>query len=202
MANTAVVPTSTSILSISPRSNATTGTEIHLIPSARMEPLMQHYKAAGFSDEVSRVAATPRRPSTNCMYNDRWLCFTHWPARKGFDPLSPRAAEIAAFLYSLFDTHGLSPQTVKGYRNCLGLVLNQTGKAKVVQHKTTSDMISSMELQRTRVTPFLPQWDLGIALGALCKSPYESLREASLKHLTLKTIILLAMASTGRRSEL
>ena len=34
------------------------------IPSAGMEALMQHYQAAGFSKEVSRLAAAPRRPST------------------------------------------------------------------------------------------------------------------------------------------
>ena len=58
-----------------------------------------------------------------------------------------------------------------------------------------------MELQRPRVTPFLPQWDLGIVLEVPSK-PYEPLRGASFKHLTLKTVFLLAMASAGRRSEL
>ena len=60
----------------------------------------------------------------------------------------------------------------------------------------------SMELQRPRLTPVLPQWDLDIVLEALSKPPYKPLREASLKHLTLKTVFLLAMASGGRRSEL
>ena len=60
----------------------------------------------------------------------------------------------------------------------------------------------SMELQRPRLTPVLPQWDLGIVPEALSKPPYEPLREASLKHLTLKTVFLLAMASDGRRSKL
>ena len=64
-------------------------------------------------------------------------------------------------------------------------------------------MIMSMELQRPRLTPVLPQWDLGIVLS---KPPYEPLREAFLKHLTLKTVFLLTMASGGggggRRSEL
>ena len=101
-------PTSTlcgppSVFPISPRSTVTTGTETHLgwkvVPSARMEALMQHYKAAGFSDEVSRLAAAARQPSTDRMYNDRWLRFTQWPARERFDLLSPTAAQIAAFLY-------------------------------------------------------------------------------------------------------
>ena len=188
------------------RSSVTTGPEVCLrqkvVPSARMEALMRHYNTAGFSDKVSRLAAAPRRPSTNRMYDDRWLRFARWAAGQGFDPLDPTAAQIASFLFTLFDTHGLSPQTVKGYRTCLGSVLNRTGKAKVVMHKTISDMIASMELQRPRVTPVLPQWDLGIGLEALSKAPYEPLREASFKHLTLKTVFLLAMASAGRRSEL
>ena len=74
--------------------------------------------------------------------------------------------------------------------------------AAAVQAKTFYHMIMSMELQRPRLTPVLLQWDLGIFLEAVSKPPYEPLREASLKHLTLKTVFLLAMASAGRRSEL
>ena len=59
-----------------------------------------------------------------------------------------------------------------------------------------------MELQRPRITPILPQWDLGIVLEALSKPPCEPLLEACLKHLTLKSIFLLAMASAIRCSEL
>ena len=58
-----------------------------------------------------------------------------------------------------------------------------------------------MELQRPRLTPILPQRDLGIFLEALSKPP-EPLREASLKLLTLETVFRLAMASAGRCSEL
>ena len=159
-------------------------------------------KATGFSEEVSRLAAAPRRPSTNRMYDDRWGRFTRWAAGQDVDPLNPTAAQVASFLFDLFDKHGLSPQTVKGYRTCIGSVLSRTGKTRVVLHRTISDMIASMELQRPRATPVLPQWDLGIVLEALSKPPYEPLREASFKHLTLKTVFLLAMASAGRRSEL
>ena len=63
-----------------------------VVPSARMEALMRHYKASGISEEVSRLAAAPRRPSTNRMYDDRWLRFAQWAAGQGFDPLDPTAA--------------------------------------------------------------------------------------------------------------
>ena len=208
-----VVSTSTTSLCRTPAStplpsgsSVPAGSEVHLrrkaVPSARMEALMRHYKAAGFSDEVSRLTAAPRRPSTNRMYDDRWCRFVRWAAGQGFDPLDPTAAQIASFLFDLFNTHGLSPQTIKGYRTCIGSVLGRTGRTRVVLNRTISDMIASMELQRPRTTPVLPQWDLGVVLEALSKPPYEPLREASFKHLTLKTVFLLAIASAGRRSEL
>ena len=142
------------------------------------------------------------------LYDDRWLRFAHWAAGQGIGPLGPTVAQIAAFLYYLFDINGLSPQTIKGYRSCLASVISRTGRAAAVQAKTISDMITLMELQKPRMTPVLPQWDLGIVLEALSKPAYESkppygpLREATLKHLTLKTVFLLVMASAGRRSEL
>ena len=50
-----------SSLSLPSRSSVPAGSEVCLrwkvVPSARMEALMRHYKAAGFSDEVSRLAA-------------------------------------------------------------------------------------------------------------------------------------------------
>ena len=71
---------------------------------------------------------------------------------------------------SLFVTHGLLPQTVKGYSSCLALVLS---KAEVVQDRIISDKISSMELERPRTTPVLPEWVVGIVLEALSKPRYE-----------------------------
>ena len=153
-------------------------------------------------EEVSRLTAVPKRPSTYRVYDDRWLHFTHWAAGQGIDPLGPTAAQIAAFLYYLFDTKGLSPQSIKGYRSCLDSVLSRTGMAAAVQTKTMSDIFKSMELQRPRMTPVPPQWGRDIILEALSKPPYVPLGEVSLKHLTMKTFFLPAMASAGRCREL
>ena len=93
------------LLSIPPRPAVTTGIylERQVVPPARIKALMHHYQAAGFSREVSKLAAAPRRPSTNRMYDDRWLRFANWATGKGFDPLGPTAAQIAAFLYRIFE---------------------------------------------------------------------------------------------------
>ena len=95
----------TPVLSLPSRSSVPAGLEVCLgrkvVLSARMEALMRHYKAAGFS-EVSRLAAAPKTPSTNRMYDDWWLRFAPWPAGQGFDTLDPTAAQIAFFFVYSF----------------------------------------------------------------------------------------------------
>ena len=48
----------------------------------------------------------------------------------------------------------------------------------------------------------IPSWNLSLVLHQLTKAPFEPLREASLKHLTFKTVFLLALGSGKRRSEI
>ena len=105
------------------------------------------------------------------MYDDRWLRLGHWAAGEGIDLFGPTAAQIATFMYYLFDTHSLLPQTIKGYSSCLDSVLSHTGIATAVQAKTISDMITSIELRWPRMTLVLPKWDLGIVIEHLKSLP-------------------------------
>ena len=47
-----------------------------------------------------------------------------------------------------------------------------------------------------------PEWDVTLVLRSLTGAPYEPLRQASLRDVTLKTIFLLALASAKRVGEL
>ena len=53
---------------------------------------------------------------------------------------------------------------------------SRTGNAAAVQAQNISDMVTSMDLQRRRMTTVLPQWDLGIMLEALSKLPMNHYR--------------------------
>ena len=48
----------------------------------------------------------------------------------------------------------------------------------------------------------LPKWNLSVVLNELTKAPFEPMKDTNLKHLTLKTAFLLALASGKRRSEI
>ena len=47
----------------------------------------------------------------------------------------PQMLKQPLFFTSPFDSHGLSPQTVKGYLSCLNPVLRHTGRAAVIQDR-------------------------------------------------------------------
>ncbi len=53
-------------------------------------------------------------------------------------------------------------------------------------------------------TPWLriPPWDLAVVLEALCRPPFEPIEEISDRHLTLKTVFLLAITSLKRVGDL
>ena len=48
----------------------------------------------------------------------------------------------------------------------------------------------------------IPSWNLSLVLHRLTKALFEPIKEASLKHLTFKTLLLLALGSGKRRSEI
>lgn len=109
---------------------------------------------------------------------------------------------IADFFIHLFEVENLCPVTLKGYRTSISSVYSKIGRKDAILDKAISDLISCLALKRPKVTRTLPGWDLGLVLEHLKGKPYEPLGEADLKHVTLKTAFLLAMASGARRSEL
>ena len=62
--------------------------------------------------------------------------------------------------------------------------------------------LSSFHRDRPKSSRNLPKWKLSVVLNELTKAPFEPMKDTDLKHLTLKTAFLLALASGKRRSEI
>ena len=63
-------------------------------------------------------------------------------------------------------------------------------------------LLSSFHGDRPKSSRNLPKWNLSVVLNELTKAPFEPMKDTDLKHLTLKTAFLLALASGKRRSEI
>ena len=63
-------------------------------------------------------------------------------------------------------------------------------------------LLSSFHRDCPKSSRNLPKWNLSVVLNELTKAPFEPMKDTDLKHLTLKTAFLLALASGKRRSKI
>ena len=70
----------------------------------------------------------------------------------------------------------------------------------VSKDENLARLLDSFHRDRPKGKSCIPSWNLSLVLHQLTKTPFEPLKEALLKHLTFKTVFLLALGSGKRRS--
>ena len=85
----------------------------------------------------------------------------------------------------------------KGYFENTSNDLVQFGK-----DESLTRLLDSFHRDKPKGRRGVPAWNLSLVLHQLTKAPFEPMRKASLKHLTFKTVFLLALGSGKRRSEI
>ena len=93
------------------------------------------------------------------------------------------------------------PSTIDGYRTAIVDTLGPTAH-HIAHNADLHRLLSSFHRDRPKSSRNLPKWNLSVVLNELTKAPFEPMKDADLKHLTLKTAFLLALASGKRRSEI
>ena len=72
----------------------------------------------------------------------------------------------------------------------------------ISKDKNLARLLDSFHRDRPKGRRGIPSWNLSLVLHQLNKAPFEPIKEASLKHLTFKTVFLLALGSGKHRSEI
>ena len=85
------------------------------------------------------------------------------------------------------------PSTIDGYRTAIVDSMGPTGH-HIAQSSDLHRLLSSFHRDR-------PKWNLSV-LNELTKAPFEPMKDTDLKHLTLKTAFLLALASGKHLSKI
>lgn len=167
-----------------------------------MGVIQQSVRANNFSAEVAEMVATSRRPGTNKIYDAKWSTFVRWCHRRKIDPIEAPINTIADSLLYLFQARNCQMSTIKGYRSAISNTLRFISGKTVGSHPVLSELIRSMELRRPVYRSLTPRWNLSWVLICLGKHPFEPLHKASMLHVTMKTVFLLAFASSKRRCEI
>ena len=106
--------------------------------------------------------------------------------------------KFGGFLHSLCET---SPSTIDGYRTAIVDTLGPAGH-HISQSSDLNRLLSSFHRDCPKSFRNFPKWNLSVLLNELIKAPFEPMKDSDLKHLTLKTAFLFALASCKRRNEI
>ena len=166
-----------------------------------LAPRASAIKEQGFSEAVASRIEAPQRRSTRSVYEAKWTIFTKWCLSNQVDFRAPPLKAIADFLLHLFQEKKLQPSTIDGYRSAIADKLGNS-TINVSKDENLSRLLGSFHRDRPKGRRGIPSWNLSLVLHQLTKAPFDSLKEASLKHLTFKTVFLLALGSGKRRSEI
>ena len=101
----------------------------------------------------------------------------------------------------LFEDRKLQPSTIDGYRSAIADKLGNS-TLNISKDENLTRVLDSFHRDRPKGRRGIPSLNLSLVLHQLTKAPFEPIKEASLKHLTFKTVFLLALGSDKRRSEI
>ena len=155
----------------------------------------------GFSVEVAERIAAPQRSSTRTIYRSKWALFENWCRENSVDFSTPSVKQISDFFMYLYQDLNRRPSTIDGYRTAIVDTLGPTAQ-HIAHNADLHRLLSSFHRDRPKSSRNLPKWNLSVVLNELTKAPFEPMKDSDLKHLTLKTAFLLALASGKRLSEI
>ena len=169
--------------------------------SACLAPRASVIQEQGFSDEVAARIEAPQIVSTRAVYKSKWAVFVRWCESNKVDVRSPSITQIADFLLHLFKERNLQPSIIEGYRTAIADMVGND-KVNIRKDENLTRLLDSFHRDKPKGRRGVPSWNLSLVLHQLTKAPFEPMRKASLKHLTFKTVFLLALGSDKRRSEI
>ena len=166
-----------------------------------MAPRATAIKEQGFSEAVATRIEVPERGSTRSVYEAKWTIFTKWCITNQVDFRALPVKSVADFLMYLFEERKLQPSTIDGYRSAIADKLGSS-TLNISKNENLTRILDSFHRDRPKGRRGIPSWNLSLVLHQLTKVPFEPIKEASLKHLTFKTVFLLALSAGKRRSEI
>lgn len=163
--------------------------------------MVPRWEPLSLPGDVLHTIAQARAPSTRRLYAQKWSVFVDWCLAQNKDPVECDVSPILSFLQERLEK-GLTPSTLKVYVAAIAAFHAPIAGQSVGRHSLIVRFLRGARRLKPPRPLTVPTWDLHTVLGALKGPPFEPLRSADLRPLTLKTALLLALASVKRVGDL
>ena len=164
--------------------------------SSRVEALRASYRGKGLSPQATDILIRAVCIKTSRLYDSKWNRFAGWCSQRSTNPLSCPVSYIIEFLTELFHEHHLAYSTLNGYRSAISSTHEHIDHQPVGVHPLVTLLFKGFFRLRPPLPRYTVLWDVAIVLKYL-KTLHPS-KSLSLKQLTLKTCMLIALTSSDR----
>ncbi len=172
-----------------------------LVESPRMVLGWDTEVLSGLPPAVVNTMTSARALSTRQAYRLKWNLFVNWCSPRREDPRRCPIAVVLSFLLDGLERR-LSPYTLKVYVAAIAAHHDAVDGKSLGKH----DLVIRFLRGARRLNPprphLVPSWDLPSVLSALRGAPFEPLQSVELKFLSLKTVLLSALATVKRVGDL
>ncbi len=172
-----------------------------LVESPRMVPGRDAEVLSGLPPAVVNTITSARALSTRQACRLKWKLFVDWCSPRREDPRRCPIAVVLSFLQDGLERR-LSPSTLKVYVAAIAAHHDAVDGKSLGKH----DLVIRFFRGARRLNPprphLVPSWDLPSVLSALRGAPFEPLQSVELKFLSLKTVLLAALATVKRVGDL
>ncbi|XP_072008681.1 uncharacterized protein [Engystomops pustulosus] len=166
-------------------------------PSGGLDPEFEFLRSQGLSRAVITTLKASRKKVTFAIYHKIWKKFVTFCGANPPSQSNPNILQVLDFLQKGLEI-GLSTSTLKVQISALSAFFDHP----LADHRWVKRFIAAANRIRPQILKRVPSWDLSLVLDALSRPPFEPLKDASIKNLTLKTSLLVAVTSARRLGEL
>ncbi len=151
--------------------------------------------------EVVDTITLARAPSTKHAYALKWNLFVEWCSSHTEDPRRCPIRVVLSFLQQGLERR-LSPSILKVYVAAIAANHDPVEGKSVGKHDWVVRFLRGARRLNPPRPPSIPSWDMSLVLRALQQGPFEPLQTVEPKFLSMKTLLLLALASIKRVGDL
>ncbi len=163
--------------------------------------LAAQWEPTGLPERVLNIISEARAPSTRRLYALKWSVFSTWCLNRGENPSTSELAVVLSFLQELLDK-GRSHSTLKVFVAAIAAFHAPIAGQSVGRDNSVVRFLKGARRLNPPRPLTVPTWDLPTVLRALKGPPFEPLQSTDLRALSLKTALLLALASVKRVGDL
>ena len=171
-----------------------------LTKASRLQSIRQQHTATGVSEKASELLLAGWSAGTNAAYQSGWARWNRWCGEREVDPVSCSIQPFLDFLADLYHEQGLQYRSINLIRSAVSMTHKNIEAAPIGQHPLVSRLMRGIYNSRPPKPQYCNTWDVAAVLSWI-KDQGDN-QDLSMKELSGKLSLLMALVSANRTSEL